>query len=227
LTSRAFALYEPARGHSRHLAPRPGDRLPLLGIEATVVSSGGVLLGAPLAGGGQTNAACPGPAHYSDDGTENFRSLGVLLRYGAFSFVDLGDLSGETLIDLVCPTNLIGQVSAYLIAHHGDWDSNAPAVYAALKPQAAIMNNGATKGGDPAAIATVRALPATELWQLHASRHPSAQNSPAEFVANLDDQECGGYWIKLVANEDGRFTVTNGRTGFVRTYPRTAERRGR
>ena len=226
LTMRAFALYEPVRNQGRHLSPSPADRLPLRGVEATVVSAGGRLLSAPLAGAGQPNGACSPSSSPSDDGTENFRSLGILLNYGAFRVLALGDLSGETLAGLVCPTNLIGAVSAYLIAHHGDYDSNNPAVYAAIEPRVAVMNNGATKGGDPATVATVGALSRTDLWQLHASRKPGARNAPDELVANLDDQECGGHWIKLVAHEDGRFTVTNGRTGFVRTYSPTPRHDG-
>ena len=62
-----------------------------------------------------------------------------MLQFGAFRFLDPGDLSGNTLAELVCPRNLAGQVSAYLIAHHGDYDSNLPAVYEALRPRVAIM----------------------------------------------------------------------------------------
>ena len=52
-----------------------------------------------------------------------------MLRYGAFVFVDLGDLSGNTLQKLVCPRNMLGEASVYLIAHHGDYDSDETAVY--------------------------------------------------------------------------------------------------
>ena len=220
LMLRPFALYEPVRNDGAHLTPQPGDRLPLNGLDAVVVSSGGALLSAPLDGGGQSNEACAVPVHHPEDGTENFRSLGIVVRYGAFSFMDVGDLSGETLSRLVCPLNLIGQVSAYLVAHHGDYDSNIPAVYAGLKPRVAIMNNGPNKGGDPATFTTIRAQTGVDLWQLHASRRPQAQNAPDPVIANLDDQDCAGHWLKLVARVDGSFTVTNGRTGLVKTYRR-------
>jgi beta-lactamase superfamily II metal-dependent hydrolase len=221
MMTRAFANYAPVRAMaSQHLVPQPGDRLPLTGVEAVVVSAGGALLSTPLAGAGRTNEACDTVIEHGDDGTENFRSVGIVLRYGDFRFVDLGDLSGDTLPKLVCPDNLIGEVSAYLIAHHGSYDSDAPAVYAALKPQVAIMNNGARKGGHPVAFGTAHAQPAMDLWQLHASLNPGAVNSADELIANLDDQECQGHWIRLVANEDGSFNVTNARTGHNRTYPR-------
>ncbi len=120
MTVRGFSTYEPIRRLGRHLQPQPGDRLPLSGVEATVVSAGGALLSTPLPGGGQSNDRCGMLEDHEEDGTENFRSLGIVLRYGAFGFVNLGDLSGNTLPKLVCPRNLLGEASAYLISHHGD-----------------------------------------------------------------------------------------------------------
>ncbi|MBI4266448.1 MAG: MBL fold metallo-hydrolase [Acidobacteria bacterium] len=219
MTVRGFSNYEPVRAQGRHLQPEPGDRLPLLGIEADVVSAGGALLSAPLPGGGESNGACDALEDHPEDGTENFRSLGIVLRYGAFSFVNLGDLSGNTLPKLVCPRNLLGKTSAYLISHHGDYDTNTPAVYAALTPRVAVMNNGPSKGGDPATVKTVQAQPGLDLWQLHASEREGARNAPDDFIANVQAENCDGYWIKLTANDDGSFSLVNGRTGFTRAYP--------
>jgi competence protein ComEC len=223
MMTRSFANYEPFRAMAQHLVPQPGDRLPLAGVETVVVSAGGSLLSQPLAGGGQQNGACATLTHHPEDGTENFRSVGIVLRYGDFRFVDLGDLSGDTLPKLFCPDNLLGEASVYLVAHHGSYDSDAPAVYAALKPRVAIMNNGARKGGHPVAFRTAHAQSAMDLWQLHTSEHPGAVNSADELIANLDDQECLGHWIKLIANEDGSFNVTNARTGQSRTYSRSSK----
>jgi hypothetical protein len=39
--------------------------------------------------------------------------------------------------------------------------------------------------------------------------------APAQ-IANLD--ESTAYWIKLSANEDGSFSVANGRTGAIKNY---------
>ena len=76
--------------------------------------------------------------HHVEDGTGTFRSVGFRLQFGAFRFVDLGDLSGNTLAGIACPVNLLGEVSAYLVAHHGNYDSNIPALVTALCPQASI-----------------------------------------------------------------------------------------
>ena len=219
MTTRAFAAYAPVRGDKPHLVPKPGDLLPLEGIQATVVSAGGTLLTTPLAGGGQTNTACAGAEDHPEDGTENFRSLGVMLQFGSFRFLAPGDLSGNTLTRLVCPTNLLGQTTVYLVSHHGDYDTNVPALYAALGPQTAIMNNGVTKGGSPDAFKTLHALSDLEdLWQLHASHNPRAVNSPDELIANVDDGTTG-YTIRLTAFADGSYRIVNGRTGFGKTYP--------
>ena len=226
MTTRAFQAYEPVRGTRPHLVPRPGDLLPLEGIQATVVSAGGALLAAPLAGGGQPNdTACVGAEDHAEDGTENYRSLGVLIQLGAFRFLDLGDLSGNTLTRLVCPTNLIGTTTVYLVSHHGDYDTSVPALYAALRPQAAIMNNGVTKGGSPDAFKALRAAPGLEdLWQLHASRNERVVNSPEELIANVDDDAPTGYALRLTAFPDGSYRIVNGRTGFTKSYPPSSRR---
>ena len=218
MTVRSFGAYERVRDPEHHLQPQPGDRLPLKGIEADVVSAGGTILSKPLPGAGQKNDACATVDDQPPDGTENYRSIGVMLRFGSFQFLDLGDVSGNTLASLVCPRNLLGQASVYLIAHHGDYDSNVPALYEALRPRVAIMNNGPLKGGSPDAFKTLRGLhDRTDLWQLHESRNAGAQNSPDVFIANIDGA-ADGYWIKLSANDDGSFRIINGRTGFAKTY---------
>jgi beta-lactamase superfamily II metal-dependent hydrolase len=219
-----FRNYEPVRSQHVHLQPKPGDRLPLKGVDADIVSAAGVILSKPLPGGGQKNAACATLDDQPDDGTENFRSIGLWLRFGAFRFIDLGDLSGNTLGALVCPTNLLGEASVYLVPHHGNFDSNVPAMIAALRPRVAIMNNGATKGGAPEAFTTLHQQPGLEdLWQLHASRNQNAENSADSFIANVDEGQTS-YWIKLTANDDGSFIVINGRGGFRKTYSARANK---
>ena len=218
-----FRSYEPVRSQHSRLQPKPGDRLPLAGVEADIVSAAGALLAKPLRRAGQKNAACATLENQPDDGTENFRSIGFRLRFGTFRFVDLGDLSGNTLGALVCPRNLLGEASVYLVAHHGNYDSNVPAVLAALRPRVAILNNGATKGGAPEAFATLRQQSGLELWQLHASRNQRVDNSADSFVANVDEGQTA-YWVKLTANDAGGFTLINGRNGFSKEYPAKGSR---
>ena len=217
MTRGSFAAYAPVRDGHPHLVPKPGDRLLLDGIDATIVSAGGTLLAKPLRGAGRRTEGCAMVEEQIEDGTENYRSVGVRLRHGKFRFLDIGDLSGHTLVDLFCPTNLVGEVSVYLVAHHGNYDTNVPAFVRALRPRVAVMNNGVTKGGDPAALSTLRRESGLDLWQLHASWNEGAINADEMFIANVDDGQTG-YWIKLEASRDGSFVVTNGRTGVTRKY---------
>ena len=110
-------------------APRAeaGERLPLKGVEAIVVSSAGATLAAPLAGAAPgANAACTPPGIPAQETTENPRSTGILLQFGRFRFLDVGDLGGAPLFSLACPSDLIGPVDVYLVAHHGGADASDP-----------------------------------------------------------------------------------------------------
>ena len=55
-----------------------------------------------------------------------------------------------------------------------------------------------------------------DVWQLHRSRNAGSENFADERIANLD--EATSHWIKLSANADGSFCVTNARTGIVLQY---------
>ena len=226
MATNAFRNYEPVRSAARHIVARAGDRIPLKDLEATIVSAGGTLLSKPLSEGGETNGACTDLEDHPEDGTENFRSVGVLFRFGAFRFLDLGDLSGNTLTRLACPKNLLGRVSVYLISHHGDYDTNVPALYAALQPRVAIMNNGVTRGGSPDAFVTLRDQRSLEdVWQLHFSQNDGAQNFADELIANVDDGTVTSHWIKLTAYDDGSFRVSNARNGYAVDYGRKPRER--
>jgi beta-lactamase superfamily II metal-dependent hydrolase len=219
----AFAAYAEARKSGKHVVPKPGDRLPLKGLEVDVVSAGGSTLTKPLDGAGQPNAACADFVPRGDGRTENPRSIGVRIRFGAFRFLDLGDLDWNKLGELVCPNNLIGEAEAYLVAHHGNGDSNVPAVLAAVQPRAAVVNNGPWKGGTSGALSTLHSYLGLEhVWQLHRNGNEGADNSDDTFIANLEEDERDtAAWLKLAATDDGRFSVTNGRTGIRKDYGAT------
>ena len=213
-----FNAYAAVRATGKHLEPKPGDRLPLKGINASVVSSAQATLSKPLNGAGGSNAACGTSGLPATDRYENPRSTGVLVQFGKFRFLDLGDLSGPPLFALACPHDMIGPVDAYLVAHHGGADSAEPATFAAFKPRVAIMNNGASKGGALETYALLRqSRDVGDVWQLHRSNAAGKENFPDERVANLD--ESTAHWIKLSANRDGSFKITNGRTGDSKIYP--------
>jgi beta-lactamase superfamily II metal-dependent hydrolase len=216
-TQAAYEAYQRVRSAGAHLQPGAGERLPLKDVEAIIVSSAGSTLKAPLMDGGAINAACPDHATSPRDLYENPRSTGVVVRYGKFRFLDVGDLTGQPLFELVCPQNLIGSVDAYLVAHHGGPDASIPETFAALRPRVAIMNNGVSKGGARATYEALHQASGLEdVWQLHASNDAADANYPAQYIANLDESSAD--WIKLVASEDGSFRVLNQRTGEWQSY---------
>jgi len=143
----AFEAYLAIRNKRPHLEPKPaiGYRSKELRRPWSVRqgrASPGLFL-APV----EVNGACGPAAVAARDPYENPRSTGVVVRYGKFSFLDVGDLSGAPLFALVCPKSLIGPVDVYLVAHHGGPDVADPAIFAAFVPRLAVMNNGLTKGG--------------------------------------------------------------------------------
>jgi len=214
----SFERYLAIRNKAQHIEPKPGDRLPLTGVEAVVVSSDKSTLATALPGAGDLNAACGQTALPPRDAFENPRSTGVLVTLGKFRFLDVGDLSGPPLFNLACPKSLVGAVDVYLVAHHGGPDVADPATFAAFKPRVAIMNNGLKKGGAPATYETLHHVAGLQdVWQVHRSEAAGDSNFAAERIANSD--ESTAYWIKLTANEDGSFRVVNGRTGDGKTYP--------
>ena len=60
-----------------------------------------------------------------------------------------------------------------------------------------------------------------DLWQLHVAQLSGPEyDTPGLFVANTgeDPQHAPAYWIKVSAETDGSFTVTNSRNGFSKAY---------
>ena len=217
-TAAGFRTYLEVRGDARHLEPRPGDRLPLADVDATVVSAAGATLPAPLPHAGGLNTGCQAQATPSLDPYENPRSNGVVIGFGKFRFLDLGDLAGEPLYSLACPKDMVGPVDLYLVAHHGGGDQGDLGIFAAFKPRVVVMNNGVRKGGARTTYQALHNVPGlVNVWQLHASAEAAGANFPAPYIANLD--ESTAYWIKVVAHRDGSFRVANPRTGEWRSYP--------
>jgi hypothetical protein len=189
------------------------------GIEARILTSAGDHIADPLPGAGEANPYCANEPPAADDNTENARSLGLLITYGHFRFLDLGDLTKKKELELACPNNLLGTVDLFLVTHHGSDSSNPKALVCALHPRVAVINNGARKGSSPIAWQIVRDSPGLEdLWQLHyAAESDRAHNVADERIANVKEN-CEGKGIKVTADADGTFTVTNGRTGAEKTY---------
>jgi competence protein ComEC len=229
---------------AKHTVAKPGDRIPITGLDVRVVTSAGEVIQTPLPGAGKPNPYC---AEYKpgQNNAEDPESVGVFITFGKFRAVHLGDLTKNKEFELMCPNNRLGTADVLLGLHHGQASSNSPVLVHALRPRVAIMNDGTRKGGDPEVMKTVYSSPGLEdLWQLHFSLLSGEEYSaPGMFIANTTDAAPAelpvapiaapapgpgtppppahngkAYWIKLSARQDGSFTVTNARNGFSKTY---------
>jgi glucose/arabinose dehydrogenase/beta-lactamase superfamily II metal-dependent hydrolase len=217
----ATALYDTyvkGRERSRHMLAKPGDKVPIRDLDVTIVTANGEHIARPLARPAAPNPLCAGFKPRDPDPTENARSVGSMIAFGRFRMVDLGDLTWNKEQELVCPNNLLGTVDVYLTTHHGLAQSNAGVIVHALKPRVAIMNNGPKKGGSAEAWQTVHDSPGLQdFWQLHYAVDAGRDHNVAEpMIANPD--ESAAHYIKLSAQRDGSFTVTNARNKLTKTY---------
>jgi beta-lactamase superfamily II metal-dependent hydrolase len=221
---------------------KPGDQIPIKGLQALVVSSDQKLLPRPLEGGGP-NPLCADAEQKAPAGPENQSMVGMLLTYGKFKFLALIDLDWEKEMELVCPVNKLGAVTIYQTSRHGSFDgAGAPAFLGAIRPQVAVMNNGPRKGlgqvdntvksitpvgkkttpYERNGYARLASVPGIEgIWQGHLSlldKDPK-HNTSENMIANFEDTaDCKGNWIKASVERDGTFTIVNGRNGFSKTY---------
>ena len=233
-------LFAPAK----HTVATPGMKIPVAGLDVLVVTSAGETIKAALPGAGGANPYCvsfrPG-----ENNAEDPMSVGTHVTFGKFRTIHLGDLTKNKEFELMCPTNRIGTVDVLLGLHHGVDTSNSEVLVHALRPRVAIMNNGTRKGGQPEVMKTLHASPGLEnVWQMHFSQLSGQEYTvPGMFIANLTDEPLAAmpigpitapqpgpgaspaplhngtaYWIKVSAQPDGSFMVTNGRNGFTKTY---------
>ncbi len=196
-----------------------GDVLPLRGIHAEIVSSDGVLLAKPLPGAGAQNQICATAEKKPADQTENAHSLGTVITFGKTRILDLGDLTWDKEMEMVCPVNKLGRMDVFIVSHHGLFQSNSPALLAAISPRIAIMDNGAAKGGSSSTLDIIKNSPKLEdLWQLHFSDEGAAAHNTAEsLIANTSGTDAGNY-LKLTVWADGNIEMFNSRTKTVKHY---------
>jgi beta-lactamase superfamily II metal-dependent hydrolase len=221
-TRNGYAAYLKAVGDHPHRVVHPGDTISIPALSVVVLAADGEHIDAVPGITPAPNPFCAGERQWAADPSENARSSGILVTFGKFKFLDLGDLTGQKEVALICPNNPIGTVDLYLVTHHGMNLSNSRAIVDAVHPRVAIMNNGAHKAGMPEAWQTVHDSPGLiDLWQLHtAENSDAAHNSPAALIANPAGAAQDGAYLKVIASSDGNFSVTNTRTGETRKYAR-------
>jgi competence protein ComEC len=234
--------YRAAAASAKRTIVKPGDEIPIKGFRALVVSSNEQVLAKAVKGGGP-NPLCANAENKLSAGPENARGVGLLMTFGKFEFLNLIDLDWEKEMELACPVNKLGKVTLYQTGRHGSFDgAGAPALLGAIAPQVVMINNGPRKGmgqvernvvsatpagktSDPYERATylrLAKLPRIEgIWQMHKSLLDPApeHNTAPDMIANLEESaDCKGHWIKASVGKDGKFTITNGRNGFSKTY---------
>ncbi len=219
ITRTDYAAYVKAIGSTPRRTVHPGDTIAVGKLDIVVLTADGEHIARVPGVTPQPNPYCATESKWDLDETENPRSTGILVRFGKFRFLDLGDLTKAKEIPLVCPDNLIGPIDLYLVNHHGFNLSNTRAFVDAIHPRVAIMDNGAHKAGSPEAWQTVHESPGLEdLYMLHtAEDSDAAHNSADPLIANLKGGTDGAYF-KVVAHADGSFSVTNTRTGATKEY---------
>jgi len=237
-------VYPKLYANAQHTVSKPGDKIPVAGIDVTVVAAAGEVIKTALPGAGAPNPYCadfkPGQSNAEDP-----MSVALYITYGKFRTVHLGDLTKNKEFDLMCPNNRIGTVDLFLGLHHGQDTSNSAVMIHATHPRVAIMNNGTRKGGEPDTMMVLHSSPSLEdLWQMHFSQLSGQEYTvPGMFIANLLDAPSAAmpvapiaapqpgpntppapvhdgpsHWIKVTAQQNGTFTVTNTRNGFAKTY---------
>jgi beta-lactamase superfamily II metal-dependent hydrolase len=203
-----------------HMSVKPGDKIPIKGVDVTVLEAATKGIETALPGAGAPNPACattPQKPENVGDHEDNM-SIGLLFTLGKFRMLDLADLEAFYQYKLVCPNNLIGTVDVYHVSVHGQEKGVSGVLEPAIHARVAIMANGPRKGGDPASWPVLRAAGFEDIWQVHLSLAGGAErNPPEDFIANLD-AACQGKWLRLSAAPDGSFTVTNSRNGFSKVY---------
>ena len=229
----AYQAYASVRNNGHHILAKAGDRIPVDGLDVQIVIAGGTALTEPLPGAGEPNPLCRNFTPLPRDDSEDARSVGVVIRHGSFSMVDLGDLTWNKEHDLACPDHMLGTVDLYLSTRHGLNGAGLPALVHGLTPRVSVINNGGTKGASPEHFLTIKGSPGLEdIWQLHYSMprdgipqlHETSRpggpdlNTSEPLIANLDDTTA--HYLKLTARADGSFVLLNPRNGHTKEYPR-------
>lgn len=231
---------------ARRTIVKPGDKLRIPGLDWTIVTSAGTAIAKPLRqpGAGRANPHCANFVQKAVDRTENAQSVASHIAFGRFRVLHPGDLTWNEEAELMCPRNPLGTVDLLIVGHHSQPSSNSPPIVHGVAPRVSIINNGTAKGGQPESMRTIFDSPGLEdVWQMHFSVLGGQEHTvPGLFIANgVDAQpesmpiapwtapqpgapapraahEGKAYWFKVVAREDGSFTVTNSRNGFSRAY---------
>jgi beta-lactamase superfamily II metal-dependent hydrolase len=183
-----------------------------------VCSNGSVL---PETPGADPNPIAKEHKPHPVDKSDNAKSLGFVLSFGKWRFLDLGDLTWNIEYNLAAPSDKLGPIDVYQVTHHGLEISNNPVLIKTVQPRVAIFNNGPRKGGHPMVVGTLRRVPGIQgIYQVHRNLKASdAENTDADKIANDGRKKESGAGIHLSVAADAKtYTVQVGTKGKPRTY---------
>ena len=147
---------------------KPGDKIPIKGLNVEVVTSAGQVLKKPIAGApgaGKPNPACADYKKQAENtDLDNEQSIALVFQYGKFRTINMGDFVYNREGDLMCPNNPIGTVDLYLTSHHGTDQSGSAALVHALSPRVRLC-------------ITVRAKAERFRFTTFSTRHPDSKIS--------------------------------------------------
>jgi competence protein ComEC len=231
-------LYAGIAGNNRKIL-KAGDTIPLGAVQVRVVVSEGPVIASAINGGGP-NPLCANAPQQAPAAPENIRMVGLAVTYNNFKYASLADLDWSRETEMACPVNKLGTVNLYTINRHGGLDNSGnPALLGAIKPQVIVLNNGPRKGlgqkvetakpinanytpYEPNSFLRLAKNPGVEgIWQEHLSLidNDPQHNTQPDMIANLEEGAGDqGHGISAVVGSDGKFTVTNARNGFSKTY---------
>jgi beta-lactamase superfamily II metal-dependent hydrolase len=180
-------------GPGAHTVVKPGDKIPVKGLNVEVVTAAGQVLKKPMAGAPGAGKPNPECAAYKKQGEnsdlDNAQSIGMVIEYGKFRTINMGDFVYNLEGDLMCPNNPIGTIDLYLTSHHGTDQSGSAVFVHPLRPRVAVMTNSTRKGGALPVYQVLQTSPGLEdLWQLHyAFQGGLEHNTPGLYIANIED----------------------------------------
>ena len=183
------AAYAELHAKAKHTVVKPGDKLPVAGLDWRIITSAGKAITTALPGGGKPNPTCasftPRPA--SND-PENGQSVGSVITFGKFRTIDLGDLLWDKEKDFGART-----ISS------GRWISTSCPTTASMPQGRRRSCTGSSRAWrsrrtarERAARCRLKTLNSSpgfqDNWQLHWSYNVGTEYNPAGiFIANIDD----------------------------------------
>ena len=217
-----YADYQKASQGKRQVL-HAGDTIPLkkktVPLRLICVVADGKVIPKPVGVGAGHNSFCDVPAKPVDT-SDNAKSIGLLLSYGDFDFLDLGDLTWNIEHQLVCPNNPLGKVDLQMVTHHGLDLSSNPALVRVIEPTVSVMCNGPHKGANREVVSLLKSIPSLKAtYQLHRNVELSEKDNPDKSQIANWEENCKGEFIKVSVSPAAKtFSVTVGEKGKSSIY---------